>query len=114
MSQITTSMTDTAIAQEMGRRLLQARLEQNISQEQMAEEIGISRNRYSRLEQGNGKLEVLIAALRVLNKLDALDAFLPDESFSPLAALKQSGKVRRRARSKNSRREHEDSGDLDW
>lgn len=114
MNDINPSMTDAAIVQEVGRRLMQARLEQNISQQQMAEEIGVSRNRYSRLEQGNGKLELLIAALRVLNKLDAVDALLPAEVFSPLEALKRAGKVRQRAYPKSSRPKDSAKGEVDW
>jgi putative transcriptional regulator len=113
MSQIKRSMSDLAILNELGRRLKQARLEQNITQQQIAEGMGVSRATYIRLEDGNGKLEVLVAALRVLGKLPALDAFLPDEPYSPIAALKSAGHIRQRARPGNKPVE-QDKGDLDW
>ncbi len=114
MGQIKNSMSDVSIVNELGQRLRQARLERNITQQQMAEEIGISRSRYLRLEEGNGKLETLVAALRVLGKLPALDAFLPDEPYSPMEALKNAGQVRQRARPYNTDQQSTDRGDLDW
>jgi transcriptional regulator with XRE-family HTH domain len=111
MSQIKNSMSDQAIVLEIGRRLKQARLEQNVTQQLMADEIGISRARYIRLEDGNGKIEVLVGALRMLNKLSALDAFLPEEPFSPVEALKLKGHQRKRARPESGQK---DDGGLDW
>lgn len=115
MSQIKNSMSDVSIVNELGRRLRHARLESNITQQQMAEEIGISRSRYLRLEEGNGKLETLVAALRFIGKLPALDAFLPDEPYSPMEALKNAGKVRQRARPfRNPNQQNIDKGGGDW
>lgn len=107
-------MSDVSIVNELGQRLRQARLERNITQQHMAEEIGISRSRYLRLEEGNGKLETLVAALRVLGKLPALDSFLHDEPYSPMEALKNAGQVRQRARPYNTDQQSTDKGDLDW
>lgn len=111
MANIKKAMTDEAIVQELGNRLKQARLEQNVTQQQMADEIGISRARYVRLEDGNGKIEVLVSALRVLNKLAALEAFLPEEPISPVEALGFKGSLRKRARPGPG---NKDDGGLDW
>lgn len=94
-------MTDDAIAEELGRRLAQIRLEQNRTQQELAEHLGINRMSYNRLERGQGKVVTLIAALRALGKLDHLDAFLPDEPFSPMEALKMGRPRRMRARPKD-------------
>ena len=94
-------MTDDAIAEELGRRLAQIRLEQNRTQQELAEHLGINRMSYNRLERGQGKVVTLIAALRALGKLDHLDAFLPDEPFSPMEALKMGRPRRLRARPKD-------------
>lgn len=112
MGSISESMTDEAIAEELGQRLAQARLEQNRTQQELAEHLGINRMSYNRLEHGQGKVTTLIAALRALGKLDQLNAFLPDEPFSPMEALKIGRPKRMRARPKD------DSDDLgkgaDW
>jgi len=95
------SMTNSAIAAELGNRLERLRLLRNITQQQIAEEIGITPKSYRQLVAGGGKLENLIAALRVLDALDQLDQFLPEPAPSPLQQLKLKGKERRRARPSN-------------
>lgn len=93
-----TTMTNIAIAAELGNRLEQRRLERNIPQQQMADEIGITPKSYRQLVAGGGKLENMIAAMRVLDCLEQLDKFLPPPQPSPLQQLKLKGKTRRRAR----------------
>ncbi len=92
------SMTNSAIAAELGERLERLRLAQNMTQQMLAEEIGITAKSYRQLVAGGGKLENMIAALRALNALDQLDNFLPDTPASPLEQLKLRGKQRQRAR----------------
>jgi transcriptional regulator with XRE-family HTH domain len=94
------SMSNTAIAAELGNRLEQLRLTQNLTQQALAEEIGITPKSYRQLIAGSGKIENLIAALRALNALDQLDQFLPAPPPSPLEQLKLQGKRRQRARPK--------------
>jgi len=106
------AMTDGAIEAELGSRLAAQRLRKNITQEDIALALGVSRTTYNQLEKGKGKLSTLIAAMRYLNCLDELNNFLPATQFSPLAALKLSkrsgrlaGKVidrRQRARPSNT------------
>lgn len=92
------SMTNGAIAAELGGRLERLRLERNIPQQQLAKEIGITPKSYRQLVAGGGKLENMIAALRALNALQHLDNFLPDTPPSPLEQIKLRGKKRIRAR----------------
>lgn len=92
------NMTNIAIAAELGNRLEQRRLERNIPQQQIADEIGITPKSYRQLVAGGGKLENVVAAMRVLDCLDQLDNFLPASQPSPLLQLKLKGKTRRRAR----------------
>ena len=107
--------SDQAIAAILGKRLAQARLEQNITQQKLAEEIGLSRLSYRKLENGEGKLVNFIAALRVLGKVDALALVLPDEPFSPLQQLKLQGNKRKRASSQSLKSTLDDNpSDLDW
>ncbi|MEN0036356.1 MAG: helix-turn-helix transcriptional regulator [Cellvibrio sp.] len=92
------SMSNTAIGAELGNRLEQLRLDRNLTQQMLADEIGITAKSYRQLVAGGGKLENMIAALRALNALEQLDNFLPAAPPSPLEQLKLRGKQRQRAR----------------
>ena len=92
------AMTNASIASELGTRLERLRLEHNMTQMALADEIGITAKSYRQLIAGGGKLENMIAALRALNCLSQLDNFLPEPPPSPLAQLKLRGKPRQRAR----------------
>lgn len=93
------TMTNTSVAAELGNRLEALRLEQNMTQQTLANEIGITAKSYRQLVAGGGKLENLVAALRALNALEQLNNFLPATPPSPLEQLKLRGKQRQRARS---------------
>jgi len=121
MPAIRYSLTDDAIAQELGRRLARLRLNANISQDQLADAIGVDRGRIGRLEHsGAGKLSTLIAVLRHLEKLELLEEFLPETDIvSPLkiaeSQLKAGAKPRQKARTTAARqRKSSDQEDLEW
>ena len=92
------SMTNASVAAELGNRLEALRLEQNMTQQALADEIGITAKSYRQLVAGSGKLENMVAALRALNALEQLDNFLPATPPSPLEQLKLRDKQRQRAR----------------
>jgi len=91
------SMTDTAIADEMGRRLNGLRLRSNLSQQEVATSTGLSLKAVQTAEKGGSKLLTYIKILRALNALDSLESFLPDHWISPLQLMKLKGKKRQRA-----------------
>lgn len=112
------SMTNKSISAEIGRRIEQMRLEQNLTQQQVADEIGLSRVSYRNLVSGAGKFENIIAVLRVLGNLNLIKDFIPETSFSPMQQLKLKRKRRRRATGSHGVKTYEnmnkqDSG-LDW
>jgi len=90
-------MTNAAIAAELGGRIERLRLDRNMTQADLADDIGITTKSYRQLVAGGGKLENIIAALRALNCLEQLDNFLPSAPPSPLELLKLQGKQRQRA-----------------
>jgi transcriptional regulator with XRE-family HTH domain len=92
------TMTNASVAAELGNRLEALRLEQNMTQQALADEIGITAKSYRQLVAGGGKLENMVAALRALNALEQLENFLPATPPSPLEQLKLRGKQRQRAR----------------
>lgn len=93
--------TPHVIAEEIGSRLKQARLNQNLTQTEIAERIGIDRRVVMKAEKGNTSLEDFIAILDTLDKTEQLANFLPEQSISPIQLLKLQGKRRERASSKN-------------
>jgi transcriptional regulator with XRE-family HTH domain len=108
------AMTDSAIAKELGRRLEQMRLEANIPQKAIADELGISEGTYRHAINGKAKFEVIIGILRVLGKLENVDNFLPELPFSPIELLKLDGKKRQRAVSKRAIDTQRTEDDLNW
>lgn len=91
------SMSNKSVAEELGRRIEQLRLERNLTQQMVADEVGLSRLSYRRLEAGEAKLVNVIAVLRVLGQLGLLELAIPDVMFSPMEQLKLQGKKRKRA-----------------
>ena len=87
------------ILRELGARLRAYRLQQNLPVEEVATRSGLSRNTIGNAEAGRDpRLSTLLRILRVLGRLDALDAFLPPPSLSPMQLLQNKGRPRRRAR----------------
>lgn len=123
MPEIRNAMSDEAIAKELGQRLARARINANLTQDELAEAMGIDRGRISRLESsGSGKLSTVVALLRHLDRLDLLEQWLPKETtLSPLKQLenemkKPSGRkrVRKKLAPKRPGRTAESEEDLGW
>lgn len=112
------AMTNQSIAIEIGHRIEQMRLEQNITQQQVADEIGLSRVSYRKLVAGAGKFENIIAVLRTLGRLDLVEQFVPETTFSPMEQLKLKGKQRQRATGTHTGKvevdNEENASGLDW
>ncbi len=94
------SMTDKGIGVEIGHRIRSLRLRRNLTQQQVADMAVLSLNAIKSLESGKGKLLTLIAILRELEALDALDNFIPEPAISPIQLARQQGKERQRASGK--------------
>ncbi len=108
------AMTDSAIAEELGRRLEQIRLEANKPQKEIAYELGISEGTYRRAIKGKARFEVIIGIMRMLDQLGNLENLLPDQPFSPIEMLKLQGKKRQRAASKRSGNTRTSKEDTNW
>lgn len=92
-----TSMSDDALANEIGQRIEAIRLKRNIGQDIVAHEAGISRETYRKLTAGKGTLVNVIAVLRVLGELGRLASLIEEVRTSPLQLAKMHGKQRMRA-----------------
>ena len=93
-------MSDKAVIKEIGRRVKRKRLEQNHTQQEIADIAGISRPTVSDMERGNPfEILTLIQILRALDALDEIDLFLPDPGISPLQLARLRGRERKSASS---------------
>ena len=108
------SLSNAAIAEELGSRIEQLRLEQNITQAHLANEVGLTRTTYRNLTNGKAKLENIIAVLRVLGRLDLVESFIPETEFSPIELAKLRGRQRQRASSAPALHDKDKTDDLDW
>ncbi|MDD4644552.1 MAG: helix-turn-helix transcriptional regulator [Bacteroidales bacterium] len=93
------SMSDLAIVKELCGILKQVRLQQNITQEQLAVKAGLSRSAISKMETGRSAVELLtvIQVLRALQQLHLLDPWEVKATLSPLLVAKLTAKGRLRA-----------------
>ena len=113
----TTNQSATAIAEELGGRLKQARLDQDLTQADLAQRVGITRKALLQAEKGQAQLATFIAIMVALNLTEQLDLFLPKPAISPLQLAKlqgkQQGKQRQRAsRQRTNRDEETAKGDI--
>ena len=92
-----TSKSPAAIAEALGQRLKQARLNRDFTQQEVAERAGVSRKAVLNAEKGKTQLEILVAILQALDLTTQLDHFLPPQPPSPIQLAKLQGKQRQRA-----------------
>jgi len=77
--------------------LSQLRLNQNLTQQTVADRSGISLKAVVNLESGNGaSLKSFLSVCRTLGKLDWIEELTPPEGPSPMELLKLAGRPRRR------------------
>lgn len=104
-------MSDKALAEHIGVFIKHHRLEQNKTQDKLANAAGISRSTLSLLERGEVvTLATLIQVLRVLDQLQVMDVFSIQHTISPLALVKMEKNKKKRASGKNEEKQNEN----DW
>lgn len=95
-------LSDKAIAEDIGSRLKQLRLNKNYSLQELIELTGLSMKAVRNAEQGKSTLITYIKILRALKSLDNLEIFIPQARVSPLQLAKMAGHKRQRASSKRT------------
>lgn len=110
-----TLLTDSAILAEVGQRLLQRRLDRNLTQAQLAREAGVSKSTVERIESGHStQLTNLIRLFRALSLLDALNAMVPARAPSPIEQIQRAGVKRRRASTPKTPKAPKPPGSWKW
>lgn len=114
-------LSPAALAEELGQRLKQARLNANITQAELAQRAGVSRKIVLSAEKGQVQLENFAALLLALDLAEQLNSFLPKPQLSPLQLRKLQGKKRERAsgsrgaaHSESENQENDHAGDPTW
>ena len=91
-------LTDESILAELGGRIVQRRLELQLTQAALAEGAGVSKRTVERIEAGaTAQMSTMVRILRTLELLDRLDALVPEGGPRPMDLLKLKGASRQRA-----------------
>ena len=94
-------MSDKALLEYIGAFIKHHRMEQNITQDILANAAGISRSTLSLLERGETvTLSTFIQVLRVLDQLHIMEVFAIQQTISPIALAKMEMNKRKRASGK--------------
>ena len=95
---ISKQIIDAGVLTELGQRIVQVRLQRNLTQIGLAEQAGISKRTLERMEAGGSvQLSSFIRVCRALDLLERFDALIPGATPGPMAQLKLRGKERKRA-----------------
>ena len=101
------------VATIIGQRVKQYRLNQDLTQEDLATLAQVSLNAVKSAETGKSTLPTYVAILQALGRIDSLLAAFPDEGVSPVQLLKSSTKQKQRASGK-TRVKPDEKTELDW
>ncbi|MCL2510766.1 MAG: helix-turn-helix domain-containing protein [Bacteroidales bacterium] len=97
------SLSNSAIIEEVGKRLKEYRFQRKLTQQELAEQAGISVFSVTQIEKGNAvTLNVFLSVLRVLRLLDNFELFIPAIGISPIELLKLKGKTPKRIKKSKS------------
>ncbi len=99
MGHIRATDTTKEILREVGARLRGFRLQQNVTQAELADRAGVGHATVKRAEAGESvRLDTIVKILRALGRVEALDSFLPEPLVSPIRLAEQREQKRQRAR----------------
>jgi len=108
------ALSDDAIIRRIGEFIKNERLDQNMTQQILAERAGINRVTLSELESGKRcQIITVIQVLRMLNRLDVFDVFKVEDKISPLIVAEMQAKYVKRSRASKQKQNppHKNS---DW
>lgn len=98
-----TEISDTAIIKKLGQRIKAQRIRQELMQEEVAEQSGISLSTMRRIEAGQPvSIQLFISVLRTLKMLENFELLIPETKISPLQLQKLQGRKVQRVRRRDS------------
>lgn len=102
---ITDLLSDQALLSEIGLRFAQLRLEQGLTQSDLAEQAGVAKRTVERIEAGaSAQMSNMVRVMRVLGLLQGLDLMIPEPAERPMDLLRRKGKTRKRASSAKTKK----------
>jgi len=107
-------MSPSAIAAELGGRLKKARLNNDLTQAEVASRAGLNRRTILNAEKGKVQLENLVAILISMDMADQLNLFLPVQEISPIQLAKLKGQERQRASKSKKKNQRIKEGKSSW
>lgn len=91
---------------ELGNRIKLYRISKEMSQQDIADKMGISKRSVARLEQGNSvQIETLFKILFALDIGDNIEMLVPDQTKRPSYYLKKQDNTSKRVRKKNEKKQ---------
>ena len=106
------TLSDAAIIESLGAFVKHHRLEQNITQSDLAKKANINRSTLSEFERGTRvNMITFIQLLRALDLLHVLEAFTVQKQISPLELAKKNESIRQRA---SSSKDQTEASGVDW
>jgi len=91
------NLSNSAIIEEVGKRLKEYRFQRKLTRQELADQAGISLFSVTQIEKGKAvTLNVFLSVLRVLRLLDNFELFIPEIGISPIQLLKLKGKTPKR------------------
>ena len=108
-------LSDVIILTKIGEHLKAIRLKQNITQQALAEESGVSLSSVKKIEKGEiGLFDSLLRVLRTLGKLDVLLPLVAEEQLSPSEYYELVQKAGAHQRRRAAGKTHKDKEEPSW
>jgi transcriptional regulator with XRE-family HTH domain len=94
---------DDALLQELGRRLVQLRIELNLTQAELAKRAGVGKRTLERLEAGEAtQTRTLFRIFRELDLLGKIEMVLPEPTARPSHTIKEADALPKRVTRKRT------------
>ena len=108
-------LADEVLQRKIGERLKAVRLKQNITQQALAEEAGVSLSSVKKIEKGEiGTLDSLLRVLRTLGMLDVLRPLVEEEQLSPSEYYELMQKAGAHQRKRAAGKAHKEKEEPSW
>ena len=108
-------LADEVVQRKIGERLKTIRLKQNITQQALADESGVSLSSVKKIEKGEiGSFDSLLRVLRTLGKLDVLLPLVEEEQLSPSEYYEWVQKAGAHQRKRAAGRANKEKEELSW
>lgn len=110
-------LSDAMIMARVGDRLRSSRLKQNITQQDLAKDAGVSLSSLKNLEKGEIRsFDTFLRVIRTLGSLELLQPLVEEEQLSPSEYydMVHSAKARQRKRASGGKNLNKAKEDLEW